>query len=132
MSSEITTGIFTIAGAIIGALITYVCARPIAFHHHRLTACAKFRAAFAPVQVAVRNARRGNRNGVGKFIEDSIRDLAAAVEEFRVFVPASNADAYERAWKECEKAVELNDFVPKADPYREIERVINDLMAFAR
>lgn len=132
MNSDITTGIFTIAGAIIGALITYVCARPIALHHHRLTACVKFRAAFAPVQVAVRNARRGSCNGVGKFIEDSIPSLAAAVEEFRVFVPPSNADAYERTWEECEKAIELNDFVPKADPYREIERVIHDLMAFAK
>lgn len=46
--------------------------------------------------------------------------------------PPSNADAYERTWEECEKAIELNDFVPKADPYREIERVIHDLMAFAK
>lgn len=132
MTSDLTTGIFTIVGAIVGALATYACARPIALHHHRLTACAKFRAAFSPIQVAIRNARRGKRNGVGEFIENAIPHLAISVEEFSPFVPASDIDAYERAWRECEKVAELNDFVPKDDPYREIERVVHVLLSFAK
>lgn len=132
MTPETITGIFTIVGAIVGALGTYACARPIALHRERLMACARFRAAFAPVLVTIRQARRGRRNGIGEFIERSIPQLAAAAEEFRAFVPACDGEAYESAWQECENAASLNDFVPKEDPYREIERTFHALLSYAK
>lgn len=128
---DLLAPILQLAGVALGGLIGFLSARHISNRNARLAAAALLRTAFAPTQVAIHKARAGKREGVGELIEREVQHLACAVEEFRVYVPESESDAYQLAWEKYEEAAVLGEFLPKDDPFRELERLLAVLLSYA-
>lgn len=99
-------GGFAVVGALIGALSAYWLATELARVKEYRAACVRLRAAFAPALAMIYLARhhgnhdRPNDHG---FIQTELLRHAAAVEEFRVFVPDSKRSAYQETWESYRK-----------------------------
>ena len=99
-------GAFTVVGALIGAIIAYWLTAKLEVLKERRTACAKFRAAFAPAIAQIYLARHHGTHDtplVGNILKDALVSHATAFEEFRPFV--CNRVAYQEAWEQYRKTV---------------------------
>lgn len=99
-------GGFTVIGAVIGALSAYWLATHLEKLKGHWAACAQLRAAFAPALAMIYLARQHGTNDRPddvKFIKSELLRQAAAVEEFRVFIPESKREEYQSAWENYRK-----------------------------
>ncbi len=104
-----------LAGIALGGVIGFLSATLIATQNARLAAGSKLRAAFAP-ELAIMRATPSNvriplkdiLNEPGRMPPMDVTEIlfaafnrhAAAIEEYRFFIPARNRAAYEAAWQE--------------------------------
>jgi hypothetical protein len=106
-------------------------------------AVASFRSAFAPALAILylRKMHRANLDSpdVDGFLFKAILDHAAAIEEFRIFVPEGKRTAYQKAWEDYRKiagdkdhGVFVTKFITKVDPYDFIAQKIHDILIFAQ
>ena len=107
-----------LAGALLGAFVTYRLAlnlmqrqhaldRAIADREARRKACASIRAAFAPTLAFVYIARHHgthDRPNVDATVKNALLLHGAAIEEFRPFVNSRDGAAYQEAWEKYRKA----------------------------
>jgi hypothetical protein len=99
-------GGFTIAGALIGAVVAYWLTTKLEVFKERRAACANFRAAFSTAIAQIYLARHHGTHDtpmVGNILKDALVSHASAVEEFRPFV--NDSAAYQEAWEQYRKTV---------------------------
>ncbi len=93
----------TLLGAIAGAAITYYFALRIAKTNTRIIAGIKLRAAFAPeIAIYKLNINRGDKwhiNMMDNMFKEALTKHAAAIEEYRPFVPRESQRAYQQVWE---------------------------------
>ena len=99
MVPEITTGLFTICGVLIGGFIGYFSARHVAEINARLNEAAKFRAAFAPALAKYALTKAAEPHGIETMLMAELPAQAAVIEEFRVFIEKGQQKAYQEAWE---------------------------------
>jgi hypothetical protein len=105
-------GGFTLAGALIAALVAYWFAVKAEELKERRAACASLRAAFAPSLATIYLGRHHgdhDRPQVGNILKESLLTHASNIEEFRPF--ARNEVAYQQAWEEYRRTVREDNFV---------------------
>ena len=104
-------------GALLGAFVTYRFALHLVRKQHELTleqatvterrtACATFRAAFAPTMAFIYVARHHgthDRPDIDAHIKRELLSHGAAVELFRHYVSAKHHAAYQQAWERYRK-----------------------------
>jgi surfactin synthase thioesterase subunit len=124
-------------GALLGALLTYRFAKRLAdeqaaharelldsqaAHARALAenesirhASYQLRAAFAPSLVIIRRAQRNLTTDIDAELVNAIPLLAAAIEQYRFFVPTSKRSAYQQAWDDYQEGAELGSFEPESN-----------------
>lgn len=101
-----------ILGVLVGAFIGSFFTR---YHNDRnsyAAACAKFRAAFAPLLAIIYLARHHgshNKPSVRADVQKALLSHGAAVEEFRPFVSKGKAKAFQEAWEDYRKNAALDE-----------------------
>lgn len=133
---ELIKIIIGISGTVIGGFLGYFIRL---FIEHRLAidrikenikitgfnhAAAKLRAAFAPALAMIYLARHHgthDRPDDDRFIKDNLLLHAAAVEEFRPFVPRNIRDEYQQAWEEYRQAARDDIYMRAAE-----ERIVKE------
>jgi len=101
LTPEMITGLFTIAGACLGACIGYFGASRIATKQARSIAAAKLRAAFAPELADLELAARKHKDvNVMQLLHSAFPKHAAAIEEYRPFVRLNDAVPFQKAWED--------------------------------
>ena len=144
----IIAGGFTVVGALIAVFGAHRLAIHLESIKRQQTAEAKLRSAFAPALAMIYLARHHGTHDTPddhKFIKEALLDHAAAVEEFRIFVPKDQRNAYQEAWEAYRKDARQDIFARTggewsraADEGREvphgeiIEKKINGILAFAK
>lgn len=144
----IIAGGFTVIAALISVLAAHRLKIHLEFIKRQQAMKAKLRSAFAPALAMIYLSRHHgthNRPDDHEFIKKALLDHAAAVEEFRIFVPKDQRNAYQNAWEAYGKdarqdifARTEDEWVREADegrevPYGEIiEERINAILAFAK
>ncbi len=117
-------GGFGIAGTLLGALVTYrlsIRLTEIQANHSialsdrnsKSAACAKLRAAFATALGMIYIARHHgthDRPNVANYLRDNLLTVAAAIEEFRPFVPEGERTAFQEAWEEYRQEAVQTDY----------------------
>ena len=110
-------GGFGIAGTLLGVLLTYrlsirltkiqaAQAIELSERNSKSVACAKFRAAFATGLGMIYIARHHGTHDAPKvadYLRESLLTVAAAIEEFRPFVPKTELDKFQMVWEEYRK-----------------------------
>ncbi|MFC4158301.1 hypothetical protein [Chitinimonas lacunae] len=135
-----------ILGVLVGAFIGSFFTR---YHNDRnsyAAACAKFRAAFAPLLAIIYLARHHgshNKPSVRADVQKALLSHGAAVEEFRPFVSKGKAKAFQEAWEDYRKNAALDEFEAAGTESAEsssgnelqaeelLEAKINKLLSFA-
>lgn len=135
-------GAFTIVGALIGAVIAYWLSTQLERRKEHRTACAKLRSAFAPALAIIYIARHHGTHDkppVDATIKNTLLLHAAAVEEFRPFVPASNRGAYQEAWEKYRQTAAQCPFSTAGEEWglnmkegELLERNIHAILQFAK
>ena len=138
MTSEITTGLFTLAGALLGGFIALRAARYISRLNARGAAAAELRAAFAHILAKLRLARLKQTFPddpvIDAFLADGLPGIAATVENFRAFIVVRDRSAYQEAWEQYYQVATAGVVVASAhdsDPFRYIEKHIHAILRFA-
>lgn len=144
-----TEAIAAILGAIVGGIIGIVSShfaskesRSIALDSIKITehnrAAAKLRSAFAPVQARIKLVGEDKYQAVCNILIDLTPVLAAAIEEFRPFVPEGKRSEYQEAWEDCyQTAMQGASYTAGQAFKREItiteffEKKIHAVLAFA-
>ncbi|MGA9110891.1 MAG: hypothetical protein WB290_11405 [Smithella sp.] len=98
--------LINLAGVALGGLIGFYSSNRTSNKVVRATACAKFRAAFAPAIARISIASESESVEIRTFFKTEVMVHAAAIEEFRPFV--CNRDAYEKACNNYHGVI--NDF----------------------
>jgi len=114
-----------ILGALVGAWITYRFSLGLIFKQNSINAAAKFRSFFAPTLAMIYLARHHgthDRPDDDKFIKDNLILHAAAVEEFRPFVPAGKRSEYQQAWEEYRQAAREDIYMRAAAEWATAEK----------
>jgi hypothetical protein len=97
-----STGFIGIIGVLLGALFGYFLSLRAAKLQWRRVAGAKLRAAFAPeIAKYYLNMERGDKwhiNMMNDMFKEALPQHAAAIEEYRPFVPRKSQEAYQQAW----------------------------------
>jgi hypothetical protein len=108
MSPEIATGIFTICGAVVGGLIGFLTTRQITKIKARIDAAARLRAVFAP---AIAKYSLIKETEIETMLKSELPAQAAAIEEFRPFVPNQEQERYQKAWEDYHRPQSANGSV---------------------
>jgi hypothetical protein len=108
---NIGNALVNLAGVALGGLIGFYSSNRTSNKVIRATACAKFRASFAPAVARISIASESDAVEIRAFFKTEVLVHAAAIEEFRPFVRDSSA--YEKA---CENYYAIiNDFAVQKD-----------------
>jgi hypothetical protein len=99
MEAEIA-GVFTILGAVIGALVAYPLSLRISRNNEWLKACNEFRAAFSPEIAFMRLPSTTSGIAIQRELETAFVRHCIAIETFRFFVPAKKQRDFDQAWRD--------------------------------
>lgn len=106
---NIANAIVSVASIGLGGVVGFLSAREISDRNARATASAKLRAAFAPALAKIdlhkRHGSTHDQPDVTGFFKSAVLDHAAAIEEFRVFVPVCKNASYQEVWEEYFQSV---------------------------
>lgn len=134
------TGMFTLCGVFMGVLLTYRFALKLAGHNALRVGGSNLRAAFAPTLAQLDNARSHPSTheapAIDQHLIDALPHHAAAVEEYRFFVPFRERADYQQAWDEYRQAAKggtfVAGFVGHEDPYLPLEQKIQWVLRYAK
>ncbi len=89
-----------VIGTLLGVIIAYSLSLRTAKIQHRRIAGAKLRAAFAPI-IAKYNVLMKKREdfALSTMFEETFWEHAAAIEEYRCFIPRKSQKDYQEAWE---------------------------------
>ncbi len=101
---NIGNAIVSLTGVALGGIVGYLSARRVSDKNSRATAAAKFRAVFSHTQaqlaIAIRHSDDFTKPNTSNVLRDDFIRHAAAIEEFRPFVPCEDREAYQQTWEE--------------------------------
>ena len=98
------TGVLSVGATLAGVFISYYLSVRLIRKQARMAAGAKLRAAFAPQMADYTLLGRE----IGRDLHMNLVDHAAAVEEYKIYVPRKNRIAYQQAWESYYKSLGLN------------------------
>ena len=102
-SAPLVNGTISLVGVAVGGVVGFFSARLVSDRNARSAAAAKFRAAFAPAiaifaAAEMQHRSQADRVNISQVLKESFVAHAAAIEEFRSYVPQARRAAFEAAW----------------------------------
>ena len=96
-----------------------------------MVACAKLRAAFAPIIAKYKIRAKKEDLSLSTMFEEAFFEHAAAIEEYRCFVTRKNQTAYQKAWENYySPPVYFMDYVMGDNRYEVFQQRINAIFKF--
>jgi len=123
--------IISIIGTLLGVVIGYFFSlRAVKLQWHRI-AGAKLRAAFAPeiakYDLNINRGDKWNINMMENLFKEALPGHAAAIEEYRYFIPSKSRVAYQQAWENYK-----NDFLEYYENQSIFKQRIDAIFKFAK
>lgn len=129
---NLSNAIVTLGGVAVGGLVGFFSARHISDRNAKAVASAKLRSIFAPRLAQLDMALVDDV--VAVTLDDDIRAAipthAAAIEEFRPFVPCRERDAYRKKWDDYYKYTSAIYFHGEKERMKAVSQKINAILRF--
>jgi hypothetical protein len=135
MAPETTTGLFTLAGVLLGAFVTYRFAAELAARNGKREAGRRLREAFSS-EIALLHPATGSKNvNTIAVLQSAFLKHSAAISEFRFYLSGKKLRAFDEAWRqyyEIGGSVRFTDYEIGENPRRLFLQRVESILQFTQ